>query len=292
MKYINDSIYFTIETAIDLKENSHLTIACLKKIIEFLEAVSEVPLMFTYRDNKYFRLKKINEKSKAELYDKLSLKEVYLFMVSEYVKRQDYFAIGAPIKDRDISCTVEMGNSRWNQGNLHFDGISVSVPPDLLEKDNFFSEFLKLYKECHLLIDGAYSYITRGSYYPTFSLENGSTLFRCYYDTGLLFEEYVYGYYWGTCLNEKQINKIENCCGELKNSEHYIIEKWGDKTFIRSSENIFDYSLEEAEKMRELLIHCFPPFEIKKRPFYESREKLYEAREKGKLHLFLDEDLL
>ena len=79
MTIFNDSIYFTISTAQDLKENHAITEFCITKVIEFLETITEADLMFIYNDDKGHKSKKITEKSKQELFTKLELGKIFAF---------------------------------------------------------------------------------------------------------------------------------------------------------------------------------------------------------------------
>lgn len=294
MKYINDSIYFVVGTNIDLKENAEIAICCIKKIVDFLERISDISLMFSYVDNKGIKLKKVNDKSKVELEKKLLNKEIYAFLLNEYMRKEDYFfeEYGA-MKVSPTSFCVELGNPcRWKEIGTYFDGISVSIPIELAMKDDIINEFLKLYKECHLLIKGVYSFITRGTYESTMKVMNGSSLIDCYYTGNIFWDEYVSGYFWGNVLNHKQIQRIKNAGKSIENTEHYLIDKWGENTYIQSTKDIFAYSIDDARKMRELLIDSFPPLEHKERSLYASQAELNQARKSGVLHYILDEDLL
>ena len=172
MKIFNDSIYFTISTAQDLRENYTITQFCITKIIEFLETVADMDLMFIFNDDKGHKSKKITEKSKLEIFKKLESGNIFAFGITEYMKKQDYFwNSDAKIRFPNLSCSIELGNpNKLRSITNTFDGLDVSVPTELLSDEKSVRKFYELFKELHLIMKGSNSFISRGTYTPTLKI--------------------------------------------------------------------------------------------------------------------------
>ncbi len=293
MKIFNDSIYFTISTAQDLRENYAITELCITKVIEFLETITDTDLMFIYNDDKGHKSKKITEKSKQELFTKLGLGNIFAFGIMEYMKKQDYFwnedaKVGFP----NLACSIELGNpNKWSSITNTFDGLDVSIPTELLSDEKSIRKFYELFKELHLIMKGSNSFISRGTYTPTLKIMNGAQFIRTYYTMNEKWDEYVCGYFWGNVLSQKHLEKLGGF-ESIKEQGFYKVEKWNDDVYIQLSENIFDYTISDATKIREFLLPIFPPKKDKQYSIYSSVDELSKAQRSGIQNFMLEEDLL
>lgn len=293
MKIFNDSIYFTISTAQDLRENYDITELCITKVIEFLEAITDTELMFIYNDDKGHKSKKITEKSKQELFTKLGFGNIFSFGIMEYMKKQDYFwNSDAKIMFPNLSCSIELGNpNKLRSITNTFDGLDISIPTELLGDNKHLEKFYELFKELHLLMKGVNSFISRGTYNPTLCIMNGAQLIRTYYTMNEKWDEYVCGYFWGNVLTQKHLEKIGGF-ESIKEQGFYKVEKWNDDVYIQLSENILDYTILDATKIRKFLLPIFPPKEDKKYSIYSTADDLTKAQQSGVENFMLEEDLL
>lgn len=293
MKILNDSIYFTVSTAQDLRENYSLTITCINKVIEFFGTVTDVELMFTFNDDKGHKTKKITEKSKQEISDKLAFNKIFSFGIMEYMKKQDYFQNSdCDNKFPSLSCSIELGNpNKWRGSRTTFDGIDVSVPIELIIKDNCFEKFNELFKEIHMLLCGVNSFISHGTYLPSLRIMNGAQFIRAYYTMNEKWDEFVCGYFWGNVLSKNHLEKLGDF--EYINKQgFYKVEMWNDDVYIQTTQDIFAYTINDAKKTREFLLPIFPPKEDKQYSLYPSIEELRKAQNAGVENFMLEEDML
>lgn len=293
MKIFNDSIYFTISTAQDLRENYAITKLCITKILDFLKSITDIDLMFIFNDDKGHKSKKITKKSKQEIFDKLESGKIFAFGIMEYMKKQDYFW-NTDAKERfpGLSCSIELGNpNKWRSITNTFDGLDVSIPTELFVDNKQLEKFYELFKELHLVMNGINSLVSRGTYKSTLRIMNGAQFIRTYYTMNEKWDEYVCGYFWGNVLTQKHLAKIDGF-ERIKEQGFYKVEKWNDDVYIQVSENIFDYTISDAMKIREFLLRIFPPKEEKQFPFYSSAEDLKKAQQSGIENFMLEEDLL
>ena len=293
MKILNDSIYFTVSTALDLRENYDITKLCIAKVIELFETVTDIDLMFIFDDDKGHKSKKITEKSKQEIFDKLDSEKIYTFGIMEYMKKQDYFwNEDAKVRFPSLACSIGLGNpNKWHDITNTFDGIDVSIPTELFINNNQLEKVYDLFKELHLIMKGVNSFISRGTYTASLRIMNGAPLIRSYYVMNKKWDEYACGYFWGNVLTQKHLDKLGGF-EKIKKQGFYKVEKWNDDVYIQLSEYIFDYSISEARKIREFLLPIFPPKEDKECSIYPSSEELTNARKIGVEKFMLDEDLL
>lgn len=293
MKIFNDSIYFTITTAQDLRENYTISQFCISKVIDFIETITDVDLMFIFNDDKGHKSKKITEKSKQEIFDKLESGKIFAFGIMEYMKKQDYFwNTDAKAMYPNLSCSIELGNpNKLRSITNTFDGLDVSIPIELLSDNKKLGMFYELFKELHLVMNGINSFISRGTYKSTLCIMNGAQFIRTYYTMNEKWDEYVCGYFWGNVLSQKHIEKIGgfDC---IKEQGFYKVEKWNDDVYIQVSENIFDYNILDATKIRKFLLPIFPPKEDKQYSIYSSADDLTKAQQSGIENFMLEEDLL
>jgi len=293
MKIFNDSIYFTISTAQDLRENHTITKLCITKILDFFKSITDVDLMFIFNDDKGHKSKKITEKSKQEIFDKLEAGKIFAFGIMEYMKKQDYFW-NTDAKERfpSLACSIGLGNpNKWRSITNTFDGLDISIPTELFINNKQLEKFYELFKELHLVMNGINSFISRGTYKSTLCIMNGAQFIRTYYTMNEKWDEYVCGYFWGNVLTQKHLEKIGGF-ERIKEQGFYKVEKWNDDVYIQLCENIFDYTISDATKIREFLLPIFPPKEDKQYSIYSSVDELTKAQQSGIENFMLEEDLL
>ena len=63
------------------------------------------------------------------------------------------------------------------------------------------------------------------------------------------------------------------------------------RVFIQCTENILDYAIDDALKLRDFLKPIFPPLKKKTGKFFPNREYMEEKMKKG-LYLFDEKDML
>lgn len=293
MKIFNDSIYFTISTAQDLRENYAITKLCITKILDFLKYITDIDLMFIFNDDKGHKSKKITKKSKQEVFDKLEAGKIFAFGIMEYMKKQDYFwndeaRTGFP----NLACSIELGNpNKWRSITNTFDGLDISIPTELLGDNKHLEKFYELFKELHLVMKGVNSFISRGTYNATLRIMNGAQFIRTYYTMNEKWDEYACGYFWGNVLSQKHLEKLGGF-ERIKEQGFYKVEMWNDDVYIQTTQDIFAYTINDAKKIREFLLPIFPPKDDKQYSLYPSIEELRKAHNAGVENFMLEEDML
>lgn len=293
MKIFNDSVYFTVSTANDLREHYNITYACITKVLNFFETIADEELMFIFDDDKGHKTKRITEKNKQEFLNKLTSGKIFSFGIMEYMKSKDYFYNFDNItRYPNLFCSIELGNpNKWGRDKPTFDGIDVSVPTEFLIDKKYFNNFFELFKEMHFMMRGINSFISRGTYIPTLRIMNGAPFIRTYYTINKNWDKFICGYFWGNVLSENHL-RIVGDYEHIKEQGFYKVEKWGETVYIQLSEKILDYDISDAIKIRKFLLPIFPPKEEKQFSIYSSIDNLKKAQEIGTENFMIEEDLI
>ncbi len=286
MNICNDSVYFSIATYVDFKEKYDVAFEIINKIVDFFHSHTDIPLMFNYLDDKAFRINKPTEKNKEKLYTKLKEKKIFQFMIAEYVTVKEFYdcSEGQRITST-ISCTID-----FLRYGTESSGISVSIPAQYMKEQDSINAFYKLFKELNCELNGFNSFVSRGSCFPTFSTESLSSFDSAHFSNKTTWSNCVRGYYWGNVLNPEIVEKV----GGLESIERtgfYKIEKWQENIYVQVTKNLFEYSLDDAVKIRKLLLPAFPTLK-NKMAMYESTEFYQGSKEMNIEYFMVEEDLI
>lgn len=280
-----DSVYFSVATHINFKKEYELTFDIIKTISCFFQKQTNIPLMFNYIDDKGMKINKITEKNKEKLYQKLKDGNVFQFMIAEYMTSKEYFDSSENQRiPSSISCTVDFidyGTNNW--------GISVSIPTKYMLDENRITEFYSLFKQINEKLNGFNSFISRGSCFPTFAADSLSMFDNIHYSHLSTWDNYVRGYYWGCVFNMEIVDKMGGI-DHIKSRNLYKVERWKENLYIQITENLMEYSLEDARKMRNILLPAFPPRDIKK-TVYENADDYHRAKSMNIEYFMIQEDL-
>ena len=91
-------------------------------------------------------------------------------------------------------------------------------------------------------------------------------------------------------LTDKQVNALGGI-EKIDNQGFYSVEKADSGVFIQCTENILDYPIDDALKLRDFLKPIFPPLKKKTGKFFPNREYMEQKMKKG-LYLFDEKDML
>ncbi len=286
MNICNDSVYFSIATYMDFREKYEVSFEIINKIVDFFHSYTDIPLMFNYLDDKAFRINKPTEKNKEKLYLKLKEKKIFQFMIAEYMTIKEYYDCSENQKKTStISCTIDF---------LHYgtepSGLSVSIPTQYMKEQESIEAFYKLFKELNCELKGFNSFISRGSCFPTFAVESLSSFDSAHFSHKTTWSDCVRGYYWGNVLNPEIIEKIGGF-GCIERQGFYKVEKWEENIYIQTTRDLFKYSLDDAVKIRNLLLPAFPTLK-NKMAMYESVEFYLRSKEMNIEYFMVKEDLI
>lgn len=105
-----------------------------------------------------------------------------------------------------------------------------------------------------------------------------------------VWDEQVRGYFWLIFLTDKQIELLSGI-EKLDGHGFYKIEKTDTGVFIQCTENILDYTLEDALKLREVLLPLFPPIKERTSKLFPSIPSIEDIGE-HRLYLFDIKDMI
>lgn len=286
MNICNDSVYFSIATNVDFREKYEVAFEIINKIVDFFHSYTDIPLMFNYLDDKTFRINKPTEKNKEKLYIKLKEKKIFQFMIAEYVTIKEYYDCSENQRiTSTISCTIDF----LHYGTEPF-GVSVSIPTQYMTDQYSMEAFYKLFKDLNCELNGFNSFISRGSCFPTFSTESLSTFDSAHFSHKTTWSNCVRGYYWGNVLNNEIIEKVGGI-ESIEKQGFYKVEKWQENIYIQVIKNLFEYSLDDAVKIRNLLLPAFPALK-NKMAMYESVEGYQRSKKMNIEYFMVKEDLI
>ncbi len=286
MAIYKDSLYFSIATHEEFREKYELTYGIINNILSFFQSYTDISLMFNYIDSKGVKINKVTQKNRDKLYQKLKDKDIYQFMIAEYVKSKEYYDTSENQRQTStLSCTID-----FMDYGVKCYGISVSVPTCYMISTKAQEDFILLFKELNCLINGFNSFISRGSCFPTFSADSLSVLDSVHISNKNTWDNCVRGYFWGNTVNEKIVEKIGGikCISE---QGFYKVEKWQENLYIQVSENIMEYSIADAAKIRKLLLPAFP-LNKERNVVYENAESYHRAKMLGIENFMIEEDLI
>ena len=296
-----NNIYFSIGTRIDLRDNIEIGLKVLNMIFDFCKDNITTPLMLCYDDNKGYKKPKFSLKSVDTFKEKYLNKQIGLLTIMDYFTKEQFFGEQSfeEYEDYEVNkeifeCNIDFGipNRFHERGPVQSccDIISMSVAKRYLFETNNFENLLKLFKEICFTVNGIGSFFTGGS-----DMYHSAGLFdRQYYHTPWSFsrfwDEQVRGYFWLMFLTDKQVDALDGI-EKIENQGFYSVEKTDNGVFIQCTENIIDYTIDDALKLRAFLKPLFPPFKKKAGKFFPNREYMEEKMKKG-LYLFDEKDML
>lgn len=280
-----DSIYFSIATNINLRENYSITYEIIDEVATFFQTHFPIEIMFNYIDNKSVRLNKVTENNKKKLFEKLKNKEIHTFMISKRLTSKEYYGFS---EEQEVASTLSfiLEISRHAE-DVH--GISVAIPMEFLSEQKIENEVISLFKKLHCKLCGFNSFIHRGTCLPSMD-------FKCFdpmtstLGNLKIKKQYVRGYFWGNVLNSEHIKKIGGM-DKIKKQGMYKVEQWKDCVYIQATKNISDYTIDTAAIMKKMLLPALPPEKESTFLRYDSYDAFMDAKEKGTENFILEEDI-
>ena len=282
--YYRDRIFFSAATKLDLRADKLTAEKALHLILLFCKNNVPKKLMITYDDEKGHKKPALTEKSLARFMEEYRKSKIGLLTVTDYMSAETYYND----YDFDPEQIVFESNITFGSPSYAFpnscDTVSVSMK---YPGDETCKELVKLFFELHTLLNGIGSFLTHGT-----DVFHAAGLFDFqYYGDNLSFsrfwDEQVRGYFWLTFLTDKQIELLGGI-EKLDGHGFYKIEKTDTGVFIQCTENILDYTLEDALKLREVLLPLFPPIKERTSKLFPSIEDIGEHR----LYLFDIKDMI
>ncbi len=296
MDIMNSTVFFSIATKTDLKENYNMTINIINTVLDYFKKVTDQKFMMCYVDNKAFRKNNLTEKNYEKLIDKLKNNNVFRFIgIEKQMTNKEFFGMGMmPEFEPQFECILHIGepNSGRELGNA-CDLIKVGVPSSFLKDKNNQDEIIGLMRNLQTMMNGLCSFINVGTFLDDYSA--GCAIFDLHYYPAPIFfsmcwDNYVRGYFWGQCLTPTQVEKLGGF-DEIQKQGFYLCEYWGDCVYIQITERILDYTMEDALKIREFLKPLFPPESEKRHSSYMNKEDLAKYKMKNLL-FYADEDMV
>ena len=292
-----NNIYFSVATRTDLCKNKELGEKVLYQIFNFCQNEISSPLMLCYNDKRGFKKPKLTQRNIEKFIEKYADDQVKFLYVEDYCSADEYYAFQTQETyiDRLVNKAVfefvfQGGCSLHRELGPCCDTVCISVSKKyLFENGNTdkFEKLLSLFKLIFQETSGIGAFMTHGS-----DEFHGQGLFDVqYYNAPSLFSsfwnEQVRGYFWLTFLTDKQI-EILGGIEKLDGHGFYKIEKTDTGVFIQCTENILDYTREDALKLREVLFPLLPPIKERTSKLFPSIEDIGEHR----LYLFDVKDMV
>lgn len=287
MRIHNDCIYFSIVTHTNFRQEYELTYDVINNVAFFFQSHTDIPLMFGYVDNKGIKTNKITEKNKEKVHQKLKEKNLYQFTIAEYITQKEFYdTSGNRKKTSDISFSIDL----LERQTKHF-GISVAIPTEFMSERKKITDFCSLFKELNELVHGFNSFISRGTCYPAWFVPQRVSIFDYMrFSNENTWDKWVRGYYWGCVLNDNIVEKIGGI-ERIENKGFYKVEKWGDCIYVQVTDDLLEYSLDDAIRMRSLLNPAFPPRGMKV-GLYDDEDDYFEAKSRNVEFFMIKEDLI
>lgn len=292
-----NNVYFSVATRTDLCKNKELGEKVLNQLFDFCQNEISTPLMLCYDDKKGFKKPKLTQRSIEKFMEKYADDQVKVLYMEDYCTTDEYYAfqtfeeyVDEVVNKSVFEASFHGGCSRHRELGSFCDTVNVSVSKKyLFENGNTdkFEKLLSLFKLIFRETSGIGSFMTHGSdeFYGhgVFDIQyyNGPDFFSRFWD------EQVRGYFWLTFLTDKQIELLGGI-EKLDGHGFYKIEKTDTGVFIQCTENILDYTLEDALKLREVLLPLFPPIKERTSKLFPSTEDIGEHR----LYLFDIKDMI
>lgn len=282
--YIKDRIYFSVATKTDLRENKDLAEEVLNLVISFCNAEISKKLMITYDDEKGHKKPALTEKSLNKFLAKFREDKIGLLTITDYLSSAIYYeGYDFDLDNIEFECNVTFKKQLESECNLVC--VSMKHIDEMKTK-----KIINLFFQIHCMLNGIGSFINRGT-----DEQHSCGIFDMqYYHTQNLFsmfwDEQVRGYFWLMFLTDKQVDALGGI-EKVENQGFYSVKKTDNGVFIQCTENILDYTIDDASKLRAFLKPIFPPLKKKTGKFFPNREYMEEKMKKG-LYLFDEKDML
>ena len=293
---IESSVFFSIATQTDLKENHNVTVEVIDAVTDYFKKVTNQEFMLCYVDKKGFRKNNFNDKYYQNLIERIQNNEVFSFIsISKRMTTKEFYGPTEGLYEPkpEFCCSMEIGNPN----SLRFAGntcdvIKLGVPATFLTEKSRQKSLLGLMKKLQKTMNGFCSFITIGTFdsqYAGCCAVFDYHFYETYSFFSIHWDEYVRGYFWGQCLTPAQANKLGGF-EAIQKQGFAVCEKWGDGVYIQSTERILDYTMEDALTMREYLKPLFPP-ESKRRVLYYTTKEKHFAAMPNSVYFYADEDM-
>lgn len=249
-----DSLYFSIATKMNLRENYLLSYEVIEEVATFFQQHFPIEIMFNYIDNKSVRLNKVTDNNKKKILQKLKDKEIHYFMIMERMTSKEYY--DSSENQREITTLAFVIGFSVHSKDIW--GISVAIPMEFLSENMIQNTVIPFFQNLHNKLDGINSYIHRGSCFDSMDFKCFDTLSLFPLNDSSVWESYVRGYHWGNVLNKRQIEKLGGIA-RIKKQGFYKVEDWNEDVYIQVTKNVDDYSMSDAKRIREFLLPILPP---------------------------------
>lgn len=282
--FYKDRIYFSVATKTDLRENKDLAEEVLNLVISFCNAEISKKLMITYDDEKGHKKPALTEKSLQNFLEKIRENKIGLLTITDYLSSAIYYeGYDFDLDNIEFECDITFKKQLESECNL----VCMSVKHVDEMKTN---KFIDLFFQIHCMLNGIGSFINRGT-----NEQHSAGIFDWQYYRGqtsfsMFWDEQVRGYFWLMFLTDKQVNDLGGT-EKVENQGFYSVKKTDNGVFIQCTENILDYTIDDALKLRAFLKPLFPPLKKKTGKFFPNREFMEEKMKKG-LYLFDEKDML
>lgn len=282
--FYKDRIYFSVATKTDLRENKDLAEEVLSLVISFCNAEISKKLMLTYDDEKGHKKPALTEKSLQNFLEKFRENKIGLLTITDYLSSAIYYeGYDFDLDNIEFECDITFKKQLESECNL----VCVSMK----HADEMKTKKIKnLFFQIHCMLNGIGSFINRGT-----DEQHSAGIFDWQYYRGqtsfsMFWDEQVRGYFWLMFLTDKQVDALGGI-EKIEEQGFYSIEKTDNGVFIQCTENILDYTIDDALKLRAFLKPIFPPLKKKTGKFFPNREYMEEKMKKG-LYLFDEKDML
>ena len=286
--FYKDRIYFSVTTKTDLRENKDLAEEVLNLVISFCNAEISKKLMITYDDEKGHKKPALTEKSLNKFLAKFREDKIGLLTITDYLSSETYYEdYGFDLDNIEFECNLTFKKQLNAEYKSECNVVCMSIK---YIDESKTKNFINLFFQIHLMLNGIGSFINRGT-----DEQHSTGIFDWQYCRGLtsfsmFWDEQVRGYFWLMFLTDKQVNALGGI-EKIDNQGFYSVEKADSGVFIQCTENILDYAIDDALKLRDFLKPIFPPLKKKTGKFFPNREYMEEKMKKG-LYLFDEKDML
>ena len=128
---IESSVFFSIATQTDLKENHNVTVKIMDTVTDYFKKVTDREFMLCYVDKKGFRKNNLNDKYYQNLIERIQNNEVFSFIsISKRMTTKEYYGPTEGLYEPkpEFCCSMEIGNPN----SLRFAGNMQAAVPFLI----------------------------------------------------------------------------------------------------------------------------------------------------------------